>query len=81
VRFAWLYRHPAVLVVTAPLFAVAHAIYTAACWARVGVLEPLVMWPAVLAARVAYAAGMMVGGVRWMLRPEAECRPLGGRWR
>jgi hypothetical protein len=40
-----------------------------------------VLLPAVLAARIAYAAGLAVGTMRWLLEPELECRPLGGRWR
>jgi hypothetical protein len=39
------------------------------------------MLPAVLAARTAYAAGFVMGGIRWMQDPLQECRPLGGRWR
>jgi hypothetical protein len=46
---------------------------------RAGVLEPLLMWPAVLAARLAYSAGLVAGGIRWMRfgPAAAEGRP---RW-
>jgi glycosyltransferase involved in cell wall biosynthesis len=81
VRQGWIYRHPIVLILSAPVLAVGFAFYTAACWARAGILEPLALLPAVLMARIAYAAGLMVGGFRWWLQPEVERRPLGGRWR
>jgi len=29
-------------------------------------VEPLVMFPAVLAARLAYSAGLAAGGIRWI---------------
>jgi glycosyltransferase involved in cell wall biosynthesis len=81
VRFAWLYRRPVLLIAAAPALALVHTGHTLFCWARAGVLEPIAMLPAVLAARVAYAAGFMIGGIRWLQNPMAECRPLGGRWR
>lgn len=81
VRFSWIYRSPILLMLAAPLLALVHAGYTILCWVRVGVLEPLVMLPAVLAARIAYAAGLVVGGIRWLVNPLEEVRPLGGRWR
>ena len=50
-----------------------------ACWVRAGMLEPLLMLPAVLAARLAYSAGLVAGGIRWMRfgTAAAEARP---RW-
>jgi glycosyltransferase involved in cell wall biosynthesis len=81
VRHGWIYRHPIALIVSAPVLAVGFAFYTAVCWARAGILEPLALLPAVLLARIAYAAGLMVGGMRWWLQPGVERRPLGGRWR
>jgi hypothetical protein len=46
---------------------------------RVGVLEPLLMLPAVLAARLADSAGLVAGGIRWMRfgAGAADARP---RW-
>ncbi len=78
-RFAWVYRYPAVLVAASLPLALGTTAYILWCWARVGMLEPLLMSPAVLAARVAYSAGLVAGGVRWMrFGPEAaEARP---RW-
>jgi glycosyltransferase involved in cell wall biosynthesis len=79
VRLAWVYDHPVLLIAgSVPLAAVTTA-YIIGCWARVGVLEPLLMLPAVLAARLAYSAGLVAGGVRWMRHGSAaaEARP---RW-
>lgn len=80
-RLAWLYRHPAVLIALAPASTLVQALYIVACWLRVGIFEPLLMLPAVLAARAAYALGMMVGGFRWLRSGRApgpvETRP---RW-
>ena len=52
---------------------------TSWCWVRAGMLEPLLMLPAVLAARLAYSAGLVAGGIRWMRfgADAAEARP---RW-
>lgn len=81
-RMAWLYRHPRALIALAPLSTLVQALYIVACWLRVGVFEPLLMLPAVLAARAAHVAGMIVGGVRWLRSggaagPPVETRP---RW-
>lgn len=80
-RLPWLYRRPRLLIAAGPAFALVHTVYTLGCWVRVGALEPLVMSPAILMARVAYAAGYMIGGARWLAsRNDAarvEARP---RW-
>lgn len=80
-RMAWLYRHPRVLIALGPASALAQAIYIVVCWLRAGVFTPLLMLPAVLAARAAYAIGMMIGGIRWLrsrrVPASAETRP---RW-
>ena len=67
-RMAWLYRYPRLLIVASVPLALVHTVYIVAAWARVGVFEPLWMLPAVLASRFAYAAGMSVGGWRWLRR-------------
>ncbi len=67
-RHSWLYRRPALMVAAAAPLALAHTAYTLGCWARAGRLEPLAMLPLVLAARGAYAAGLVTGGVRWLRR-------------
>jgi len=78
-RMAWVYRHPMLLLAAAPPLAFASTAYILLCWLRAGVAEPVVMLPAVLAARLAYSAGLMSGGVRWMRfgPAAAEARP---RW-
>ena len=77
-RMAWLYRRPGVLVAASLPLAAASAVYITACWVRVGVLEPLLAFPVVLAARLAYSAGLIAGGVRWMrhgdMAPEIRAR-------
>ncbi len=78
-RAAWVYRYPAVLVAASVPLALGSAAYIVACWVRAGRLEPVLMLPCVLAARVAYSAGLVAGAVRWMRfgTAAAEARP---RW-
>jgi glycosyltransferase involved in cell wall biosynthesis len=65
-RCAWAYRHPAFLVAASIPLAIASTGYVIGCWLRAGVVEPLIMFPAVLAARLAYSAGLAAGGIRWI---------------
>lgn len=67
-RMAWLYRRPRLLIAASAPLALAHTAFIVGCWLRAGVFEPLWMLPAILASRFAYAAGMAVGGVRWLRR-------------
>ena len=67
-RMAWLYRYPSLLIAGAVPFAFAHTAFVVGCWTRAGVWEPVVMLPAILGSRFAYAAGMAVGGVQWLRR-------------
>lgn len=79
-RAPWLYRRPWVAMAAGALLAPAQAAYITGCWLRAGVLEPLAAFPVVLAARLAYAAGMVTGGLRWLRHQggaRAEARP---RW-
>lgn len=69
-RMAWLYRYPRLLILASPLLALAHTAYILACWMRAGRYEPLIMLPAVLASRFAYAFGMASGGIRWIRRSD-----------
>ncbi len=69
-RMSWIYRFPRLLILATPLVALAHTAYIVACWTRVGRYEPLLMLPAVLASRVAYAFGMAAGGVQWIRRRD-----------
>ncbi len=80
-RLPWLYRRPRLLIAAGPPLALVHTVYTLGCWARAGVLEPIAMAPAVLMARVAYAAGFMVGGTRWLARRNGASRTERPRWR
>lgn len=79
VRFAWVYRYPALLVAASLPLALGSSAYILSCWVRAGMLEPLLMLPCVLAARLAYSAGLVAGGIRWMRfgTAAAEARP---RW-
>lgn len=76
-RLAWIYRYPAVLVAASLPLALGSTVYILYCWVRAGVLEPLLMLPAVLAGRLAYSAGLVAGGIRWMRFGAAaeEARP------
>jgi glycosyltransferase involved in cell wall biosynthesis len=67
-RMAWLYRYPRLLILASPLLALAHTGFILGCWVRVGRYEPLLMLPAVLASRFAYAFGMAAGGIQWLRR-------------
>ncbi len=77
-RMAWLYRHPVLLVAASAPLALASAVYIVSCWVRVGMMEPLVAFPVVLSARLAYSAGLIAGGLRWMrfgsAAPEVRAR-------
>ncbi len=79
-RVAWLYRYPRLLIATSFPLAPVQAVYIVACWLRAGVVEPLFTLPAVLAARFAYAAGMMAGGLCWLRRRGTSASAAGPRW-
>jgi glycosyltransferase involved in cell wall biosynthesis len=80
VRLAWLYRFPRTLVAAAFPLALLQTVYITGCWVRAGVLEPLLHLPGILAARLAYAAGMTVGGLRWLRRRKHGGAPAEPRW-
>lgn len=82
-RAAWIYRHPRLLIVAALPLAFAHTAYILGCWLRAGVLEPLLMSPLILASRLAYVAGMTVGGLRWLRsgRGGSDSVRVAPRWR
>jgi GT2 family glycosyltransferase len=74
-RLAWLYRHPALLMILSVPSAPLQAAYITGCWLRAGRLEPLAVFPIVLLARVAYSVGFVAGGLKWLsgrraLRPQ-----------
>jgi mycofactocin glycosyltransferase len=78
-RLGWAYRHPALLVAASLPLAVASTCYIVGCWLRAGVAEPLFMLPAVLAARLAYSAGLAAGGLRW-IRYGTLAPAIRARW-
>ncbi len=80
VRYAWLYRHPWLLVLAGLPLSFAAGIYIVAGWLRSGRLEPAVLFPVVLAARVAYAAGMTIGGIRWLRSRGDNAEDRRPRW-
>jgi glycosyltransferase involved in cell wall biosynthesis len=80
-RVAWIYRKPRLMIAASLPLALVHTIYILGCWTRAGVFEPLLMFPVVFASRLAYMAGMAIGGVRWLRslrRPETQVQP---RWK
>jgi mycofactocin glycosyltransferase len=80
-RLSWLYRHPRLLVAAAVPLAPVHALHTLSCWVRAGIWRPVLMLPALFAAKFAYAVGMAVGGTRWLSHHRAAAAPLRPRWR
>lgn len=68
VRLSTLYRRPLLLVVAAIPLALPSAAYIVGCWLSLGIWEPLLLSPLLLAARIAYGVGMTVGGARWLRR-------------
>jgi len=79
-RAAWIYRHPyLVLLASVPLVPL-QAAYIVGCWVRAGRWEPLAFAPVVLAARVAYTAGLVAGGLRWLARRGAPASAYRPRW-
>lgn len=79
-RLAWIYRFPWLTVLLSLPLAIAHTAYIVWCWLRFGVLEPLLMLPAILVSRLAYGLGMAVGGTRWLLRGRDPVSDRGPRW-
>jgi glycosyltransferase involved in cell wall biosynthesis len=79
VRAQWIYRYPGLLVAGSLPLALGTTAYILGCWARVRVLEPVIMLPAVLAARLAYSAGLVAGGIRWIRHGQAAA-PMRARW-
>jgi glycosyltransferase involved in cell wall biosynthesis len=80
-RWPGLFRHPLLLILASPFLAPAHTLHTLACWLRLGIREPLLLFPALAAARLAYAAGLSVGGLRWLARRRTGKPGERPRWR
>ena len=79
-RMAWLYRYPRLLVAAGPILAFAHTAYIAGCWVRARRIEPLLMLPGILISRFAYAAGLTIGGIRWLRRRGNPLPAQAPRW-
>ncbi|HEU4699274.1 MAG TPA: glycosyltransferase [Gemmatimonadales bacterium] len=71
-RLAWAYRHPRALLAAAVPFGVLTSLYTLGCWLRAGALEPVVMFPAMVAARAAWVVGFVDGGLAWLARRDGR---------
>lgn len=65
-RFSMLYRYPIAIIALAPVLALLTTVYIVGCWVRSGKLEPLMALPLVFMARIAYGAGIVIGGLRWL---------------
>jgi glycosyltransferase involved in cell wall biosynthesis len=75
-RWPWLYRHPLLLAVASLATAPFQAVYILGCWRRGRSWEPLLAFPVLLAARVVYAVGMSVGGLRWLRQSGSGTRAV-----
>jgi glycosyltransferase involved in cell wall biosynthesis len=79
-RLAWIYRYPRLLIAASLPLAFAHTAFILGCWMRAGLFEPLLMAPAVLASRLAYAAGMAAGGLEWLRRRDTPATYQPREW-
>lgn len=79
-RMAWIYRYPRTLITLSLPLALAHTAYIELCWLRARKLEPLLMLPAVLASRFAYAAGLAIGALHWLRRRRRNEPGHAPRW-
>ena len=65
-RASWLFGRPMPTILLAPLLPVAFTLHIIISWARAGSIEPLLMTPIIFVSRIAYVAGMAIGGIRWL---------------
>lgn len=79
-RAAWLYRRPYLLLAASAPLAPVQAAYIIGCWLRAGIWEPLLFAPVVVAARAAYTAGFIAGGIRWLRGRRAPMPAYRPRW-
>lgn len=79
-RIASVYRFPRMLVAASLPLAPVTAVYIAGLWARARRWEAMAMFPAILAARSCYAAGMLTGGLRWLSRRHGTPQSYRPRW-
>jgi glycosyltransferase involved in cell wall biosynthesis len=80
VRFPWLYRSPLALLVLSLPLAAASTAYIAGCWLAAGVPAGLVHLPSILASRVVYSIGLLVGAIRWLAEPGTPLHEHRPRW-
>jgi glycosyltransferase involved in cell wall biosynthesis len=79
-RAAWLWRNPRLVVAASLPLALVQGFYILGCWARAGRFEPLLMAPLILASRLSYGAGMMIGGWRWLRSRRSGLPAPGPKW-
>lgn len=79
-RFPFLYRYPLLAILAAPLLAPVHTVYILGRWIQANRLEPLLLTPVVVAARLVYAAGTIAGGRRWLRERRTLAREYRPRW-
>lgn len=79
-RFSFLYRYPKLLVAASLPLAFVSTAYIIGCWAKARMFEPVAMLPALLLARLSYAAGMAEGGLHWIRKPEERQLEHRPRW-
>ena len=65
-RLSKLFQYPRLTILLSVPLVFVHSFYILGSWVRIGVFEPFVMFPVILASRVAYYYGMVVGGIRWL---------------
>lgn len=79
-RMSWLYNHPRILIAASVPLSLASAPYIIYCWLRAGRFEPLWQSPMIVAARAAYGAGMLAGGVSWLRHGGATNEDRRPKW-
>ncbi len=79
-RWGRFYAHPWLAVLAALPLVPLQLLYTLACWARAGRVEPIALAPVLALGSAAYAVGFLVGGARWLTRLPAYAA-LSPRWR
>ena len=65
-RARWLFGRPKLVIAVAPILPFAFTAHIVATWLRAGSFEPALMTPIILVSRMAYVAGMVIGGLRWL---------------
>jgi glycosyltransferase involved in cell wall biosynthesis len=71
-RLAGFFNRPWLVLLSAPLLPFAFTLQIIAAWLPARVIEPLWMSPLIFVSRIAYVAGMVVGGVRWLRSRDAD---------